>query len=193
MVGRLHPAKGQLTLLQACRDLGDRLPGMRVVFAGAADPYEPAYEGELTSRAAELGLSGRVAFLGYRDDAVELTAGFDALAMPSTPDPVSGWREGLPLAPLEAMAVGTPVVGYDEPGIAEALGHCGELVPGGDSDAFREAIARLLTDAELRERLAACGRERVREFELGEAARRMQGAYAAALESDSPARVEAAA
>jgi glycosyltransferase involved in cell wall biosynthesis len=179
MVGRLHPGKGQLALVEICAELGERVPGIHLVFVGAPDQYEPGYEEELKARIAELGLGNRVSFLGYRDDAVEITAGSDLLAMPSTVDPTSGWREGLPLAPLEAMAVGTPVVGYAEPGIVEAVGDCGELVASGERERLREAIARLALERDARERMRACGSERVLDFELPVAARRMQDAYLA--------------
>ena len=178
MVGRIHPSKGHLALVEICAELRDRLPAMHVVIGGAADQFEPDYEHEVRKRAAELGVADRVSLLGYRDDAVQITAGCDLLAMPSTPDPSSGWREGFPLAPMEAMAVGTPVAAYAEPGIAEVLGSCGELVPTGDREALREAIARLLEDPAEGERLRACGRERIREFRLPEAARRMERVYA---------------
>ncbi len=112
----------------------------------------------------ELGLDGCVSFLGQRDDAVEIIAGCDVLATPSMPDPASGWREGAPLSPMEAMAVGTPVAGYSEPGLVEVLGGCAELVPTGDRERLRGAIGELLQDGERRARLSGCGLERSQRF-----------------------------
>jgi glycosyltransferase involved in cell wall biosynthesis len=179
MVGRLHPGKNQLELVEIAHELRERLAELRLVFVGAADPHEPAYEQRVRARVQELGLGGCVTFLGQRSDAVRITAGCDVLATPSVPDPVSGWREGAPLSPLEAMAVGTPVAGYAEPGLREVLGQCAELVPTGDRRRLLEALRTLLESEEARERLRACGLQRIRRYELPEAAERMQEAYVA--------------
>jgi glycosyltransferase involved in cell wall biosynthesis len=187
MVGRLHPGKGQLTLVEICDELRDRLPRLELVLAGAPDQFEPGYEELLAAKVKELGLEGRVSFLGYRDDVVEIIAGCDLLAMPSMRDPTSGWREGFPLAPLESMAVGTPVIGYAEPGIAEVVGSCGELVATGDRAALREAIARLIEDEGERERLGKCGLARVRRFGIGEATSRMEETYRMVVQDRPPA------
>ena len=53
-------------------------------------------------------------------------------------------REGFPYVGLEAMAVGTPVVGYEHGGLPEMLGDCGLLVSPGDRNALGEAILHLL-------------------------------------------------
>jgi glycosyltransferase involved in cell wall biosynthesis len=179
VVGRLHPGKGQLELVAVLPDLLERDPELRLVIVGGADPYEAAHEELLRSRTAELGLEGSVAFLGHRDDAIEIIAGCDVLAAPSMPDPVSGWREGFGLAALEAMAVGTPVAGYAEAALTETLGDCAALVPTGDRERLRGTIARILADERERSRLAECGRERARRFELPVSAARMKQAYLA--------------
>jgi glycosyltransferase involved in cell wall biosynthesis len=185
MVGRIHPAKGQLELVNLVGDLRSGLPGVHLLLIGEPDPHVPGYAKQLVERISELRLEDSVSLLGYRPDAVELLAGCDLLAMPSTRDRSSGWREGLPLAPLEAMAVGTPVVGYAEPGIVEAVGQCAELVSTGDVSGLREAIARVIQDSDLRIKLRNCGFERVREFALPDAAGRMKQAYLAVLDEDS--------
>ena len=71
-----------------------------------------------------------------------------------------GNTESFSLVALEAMLVGTPVIGYAEGGLPEALGPCGLLVPTGDQRALREALVRALRDHDLRSQLAACGRRR---------------------------------
>jgi glycosyltransferase involved in cell wall biosynthesis len=177
VVGRLHPGKGQLEALEVLPQLLVAERGIRLILAGAADPYEPQYERVLRSRATDLGVEDRVAFLGHREDAIEVIAGCDLLVAPSVPDSVSGWREGFGLAPLEALAVGTPVAGYSEGGLTETLGDCAALVRTGDREGLAEAIAGLLDDAAKRERLSDCGRKRARRFELSEAVRRMRSAY----------------
>ncbi len=186
-VARLHPGKGQLELVEIAPELRRAVPGLRVVFVGAADPYEPAYEEVVRARVGQLGLKDCVTFLGHRDDAVQITAGCDVLAIPSLPDPVSGWREGFPLSPLEAMAVGTPVAGYAEPAIVEELGPCGELVATGDREGLRETIRELLTDEAKRERLRECGYRRVRDYELPKTVGRLKDAFLGVAADARPA------
>ena len=176
-VGRLHPGKGQVELVEIAAQLRDRVPELRLVFVGQADPYEPAYADMLDRAVAEHALGDRVVLLGHREDAVAVTAGCDVLAMPSRPDPVSGWREGLPLTPLESMAVGTPVAAYAEPGIVEAVGTCAALVPTGDRDGLAAAIAGLVEDPGASAGLSECGRRRVAEYGLAEAAEGMKARY----------------
>ena len=82
------------------------------------------------------------------------------VATPSVPAE-RGNTESFSLVALEAMLVGTPVVGYAEGGIPEVVGPCGLLVPTGDRHALRNALLRALRDDQLRSRLARCGRERL--------------------------------
>jgi glycosyltransferase involved in cell wall biosynthesis len=163
LVGRLHPAKGQHELLALTRDLAERVPELRIVLVGGEDPSQRAYAAELRRSVAEQGVSERVAFLGHRDDAAVLAAGFDVAVVPSVPDERGMGREGFGLAAVEAMAAGTPVVAYADGALPEVLGDCGVLVAPGDRTALRDAIVTLLEDGAQRDRLARCGRERARE------------------------------
>jgi glycosyltransferase involved in cell wall biosynthesis len=74
-------------------------------------------------------------------------------------------REGFGIVCAEAMAHGRPVVAGAVGGLLDLVVHeeTGLLVPPRDVDALREALRRLLADAELRQRLGAAGRERIRE------------------------------
>jgi glycosyltransferase involved in cell wall biosynthesis len=163
LVGRVDPNKGHRELIAILPQLRAHIPGLRLAFIGDEHfPHLEFAEG-LRQELAAGGLEEAVTFTGFRDDAVELIAGSDLVVLPSTIDERSGMgREGFPYVGLEAMAVGTPVVGYAHGGLPEMLGDCGRLVPAGDRDALRGAILELLHDAGLRERLAECGRERVR-------------------------------
>ena len=166
LVGRLYTMKGQHELLEVLPELRHRSPRVRVAFAGQEDPAESAYASELRRRAAELGLDKVLSFLGRVEDGAQFAAGCDVVAVPSVPAE-RGNTESFSFAALEAMAAGTPVVGYAEGGIPETVGDCGLLVPTGDRTAFLEALVRVLEDDDLRLRLARCGRERAeREFSL---------------------------
>jgi glycosyltransferase involved in cell wall biosynthesis len=195
LVGRLHPGKSQLEVVEMLPALRQRHPDLAAVFVGEADPHEPAYEDRVRARVRELGLTDTVSFLGQvdREEAVRVTAGCDVLLTPSREDPASGWREGCPLAPLEAMAVGTPVAGYAEPGLLELLGPCAELVPSGDLDGLRKTVTGLLGDAARCNVLRECGLQRARAHHLSDAADRMMSTFLAVggrARSEAPAPVQ---
>jgi glycosyltransferase involved in cell wall biosynthesis len=147
-VGRLAAPKDPLTLVRALPALGGR-PYSLAFVGGGRD--QPRVEEELRAH----GLTERVALLGDRDDVPALLAGADVFVLASR-------SEGAPLSILEAMAAGLPVVASDVGGVAELVadGETGVLVPAGEPDALARALARLLDDGALRERMGAAGRAR---------------------------------
>lgn len=150
-VGRLEPAKGQGDLLEAV----EPLEGVAVLLVGRD---VGGYRAVLERRAGELGMADRVVFAGARTDVLPLLAGCTLLAAPS-------WSEGFPVAPLEAMAVRKPVVATEVGGTPELVlhGETGILVPPRNPLRLREAIAAVLGDPALAERLGGAGYERLRE------------------------------
>jgi glycosyltransferase involved in cell wall biosynthesis len=145
-VTRLKAPKDGVTLARALRKLE---PGA----------YRAAIVGDgpdRTAVAAELGDAGEL--LGERDDVAEQLARADVFVLSSR-------SEGLPMAILEAMAAGLPVVATAVGGIPELVadGETGLLVPPGDADALAEALRRLVADPELRRRLGDAARTRVEE------------------------------
>ncbi|MBS1868210.1 MAG: glycosyltransferase [Actinobacteria bacterium] len=168
-VARLQREKGIGELAEAAAALRARLPGLVVAVAGAGPEREP-----LERQAAELGLEGTLRLLGRRGDVGELLAAADAFCLPS-------WHEGLPLSLLEALDAGLPCVATAVGGVPELLGgdEAGLLVPARDAGALADALARVLTDVELAQRLARAGRALVeREHALGAVARRHAELYA---------------
>jgi len=146
-VARLAEQKGQRFLLAALQSL----PNACVVLVG--DGPDRA---QLERQARDLGLHDRVVFLGQRADVAELLACCDLAVLPSL-------FEGLPLAALEAMAAGKPVVATNIGGTSEAIEHgvTGLLVPPGDPIALATAIRAVLGDPALAQRLAAAAQARV--------------------------------
>ena len=154
-VGRLSPEKGVLELVEACGGLPLVVVGdgpLRARVPGAVGFVPPDGLGPYYERAA-------------------------VVAAPSL-------REGYGVVAREAMAWGRPVVASAVGGLVDAVedGVTGLLVPPGDVAALREAIERLLGDAQLRERLGAAARERaVEQFGLPAAADSLVSAYADAI------------
>ena len=111
----------------------------------------PAPAELLVAGSGPLAISGpRITSLGDRSDVGTLLAAADAYVLASD-------SEGMPMAVLEAMAAGVPVVATDVGGLA-SCGDAAELVPPGDATALGAALRRVLTDPGERARLSAAGR-----------------------------------
>ena len=178
IVGSLHAAKGQHEIVELAPDLLRRLPNTRFALVGGEFPSTPEYAAELRRRIAERGLDGVVRLLGHRGDALALLAGFDVAVVATLPTGRIRGGEGFGLVTLEALAVGTPVVGYDTGALREVVGECGELVPPGDRAALVEALHRVLLEDATRERMARCGQNRARTgFSLESWVERMKECY----------------
>ncbi|MDF2781518.1 MAG: gumH [Geminicoccaceae bacterium] len=152
-LGRLVEQKNPLLLLDVLDAL--RGEGFRLAIIGDGPLAE-----EMRQRAAALALSERVEFTGSlpRAQALERLRAVDVLLMPSL------W-EGMPLAALEAMAMGVPVVASAVGGLKEIIedGRSGFLVEGRDPGPYAAAIRRLIADPAERAGLVARAREVVAE------------------------------
>ncbi len=163
VLARLDPAKGHADVIEIAPAVRDRWPEAQFLFVGADDAAHPTHPTRLQERARALGLEDAVRFVGYYPgDAVTLIAGADILAVPSQAG-THGWHEGFGLVGVEALWVGTPVVGYADGAFPEVLGDSALLVPVGDREALTRSILALLEDRELRERLVASGRQRAQQ------------------------------
>jgi glycosyltransferase involved in cell wall biosynthesis len=178
-MSRLYPPKGHLELIEIIPRVLDRHPEVRFLFlpTGVHDPREREYAEHLGIRIEQLQVEHAVAFVYGQKQAVRILSGCNLAVVPSVPDENSGWREGFGMVGGEAMAVGTPVTGYAEAAMPEVLGDCALLVPTGNREALLDAVLRLLEDAPLRERLVACGRERVRRFSVEAKVESMKQCY----------------
>jgi len=150
--GRLGPQKDVGTLLEALV----RVPVVTLAIAGDG-PERAALE----RRAVELGLDGRVRFLGSvpRDTVLRLFGAADASVLPSA------W-ENFPHTVVEALAVGCPVIATAVGGVPEVVvdGENGLLVPARDAQALAVAITRFFSDDGLREHLATAAAQSVANY-----------------------------
>ncbi len=104
----------------------------------------------------ELGLEERVLFAGPQphDVLARYLAAADAFVFPTE------LNEAAPLAPLQALACGSPVIASSVGSVPELIGRageCGLLVPPGEPEALAAAMQRILDDADLRQRLRLAG------------------------------------
>ncbi len=149
-IGRLTVMKGQRYLVESVPHLADRFPDLAVLVLGQGH-----LQAQLEEQAAALGVQDCVRLLGHRTDARMLLDAADVFVLPSR-------HEGMPLAAMEAMEAGLPVVATRVIGSEEVVadGESGLLVPPQDADALAEALATLLAHPELRARYGAAGRRR---------------------------------
>ena len=164
VVGRLVPIKNHEMLFAAIRDL----PDVHLAVIGDGE-----LRGRLTEQAIQLGIADRVHFTGWWANVAEAMGDLDVVALTSR-------NEGTPVALIEALAAGRPVVATDVGGVREVVRHGvdGLLAGSGDSAGVARALLTLLSDAPLRRQMGASGRERVRDrFGRARLLREMAGIY----------------
>jgi glycosyltransferase involved in cell wall biosynthesis len=152
--GRLRTRKAVAVLVEAFAKLLETVPA-RLVVAGDGEHRQA-----LEARVDDLGIGSSVRFLGAvpRPEMLRWYGTADIFCLPSL-------YEGFPLAILEAMAAGLPVVSTTVSGIPEAVEHgvTGLLVPPEDAAGLASALERLVEDADLRRTMGEAGRRRVAE------------------------------
>jgi len=175
--GSLVPRKGHAVLVKA---LAAQTNGSCWHLAIAGNGPERAALDDLVR---SLDLESRVHLLGHRDDIGNILAASDIFAMPSL------W-EGLPLSLLEAMSCGKPVVASATSGIPEAVDteQDGLLVAPGNVEELTAALARLLSDAALRQRLGERAAARARAvFSIDAMTGQYEDTYRALAQRSGPA------
>lgn len=169
-VGALREVKGHRFLIDACARLRSMGFSLRCRLIG-----EGELQRDLQRQIHRLGLWEQVHLLGARPRAevsAEMRAA-DVVVLPSILGS-RGDREGIPVALMEAMASGKPVVSSRQSGIPELVddGVTGLLCPPGDAAALAEALAVLAADPDLRRRMGAAGRRRIlQDFDMRASAR----------------------
>ncbi|MEO0321762.1 MAG: glycosyltransferase family 4 protein [Myxococcota bacterium] len=168
-VGRLVGDKGVRELTEAFASLAEARPDLHLLVAGAFEDRDPVP----AAVRQRLEAHPRIHRLGHVDAPESLYAAADLVALPT-------YREGFPNVPLEAAAMGLPVVATQIPGCVDAVaeGVTGLLVPAKDTAALAVALARYLDDEALRRAHGEAGRARVcRDFRADDLAEAIVDVY----------------
>jgi glycosyltransferase involved in cell wall biosynthesis len=157
LVARMLRDKGVGEFVAAAAALRQRGVDARFILVGEPDPENPASIPAATLERWHA--TGVVEWWGRRADVAQVLREAHIGCLPS-------YREGLPLALLEAAASGLPLVATDVPGCRDVVhaGDNGLLVPARDAVALGAALEQLIRDPGMRERFASRSRERAEEF-----------------------------
>jgi glycosyltransferase involved in cell wall biosynthesis len=166
-VANVRYHKDYPTLLGAARRAVDAGAPVRFVAVG-----QGPLEADVRARAAQLGLGDAFRLLGHQPDPLAVLAACDIFAL-------SSLVEGYPVALMEALALGLPVVATAVGGVADAVrsGTEGLLVPPSRPDLLGDAVLTLAGDRRRRERMAVAATERSTRFDIHRAAARIQAIY----------------
>lgn len=153
IVGRVNREKGYLEFFDAAQKISARVPSARFLIVGPIEPEKfDALDPVALARAR--GIESRVIYLGFRPNMPELYSLMDVLVLPSH-------REGFPRAPMEASAMGKPVVATNIRGCRQTVsdGKTGFLVPLRDANALADAVIKLLCDEPCAHTMGAAARQ----------------------------------
>ena len=149
--GRLMPVKAQRSLLVAAALIVQKRPDARFLIVG-----DGPLKDELTHTATQLGIRDKCTFAGDRSDVYDLVGAMDVFVLSSI-------HEGIPMALLEAMTIGRPIVATAVGGIREVITHGvnGFLVTPGDYQALAAACLTIGGDDRLARTLALRGQQTI--------------------------------
>jgi glycosyltransferase involved in cell wall biosynthesis len=169
-VANFREQKDYPNLLKAAAALVQRGVRFRLLIVG-----QGPLEASTRAQATELGLDEVAVFTGYRADATAVMSTFDVFAL------ASRW-EGLPVALMEALALGLPVVATNVGGVGEALRTPEDalLVPPSDHLALADALQPVIEDSTLRRTLSVAAAALADRYDIEAAASTMVAAYGAA-------------
>lgn len=154
-VGRVEAEKGSLDLIVAAKSVIELYPKTQFWFVGKGRA-----EPEILSFIEQHKLDDQIKLLGYQDDIGPFLAASDLFVYPTHHD-------ASPLAPVEALLAGLPVIASDVGGVPELINaSCGMLVKPGSPDELAKAISTFLSDKTLRDRLKAGAIKHGRQFEF---------------------------
>jgi hypothetical protein len=151
--GRIAPIKDVEGLIRAFALVREEIPDARLRLFGSAPPGGEGYRDRCRALIDSLGLTGVAVFEGRVDDVVDAYHAGQVVVLSSS-------SEGFPYTVIEAMTSGRATVSTDVGGVREAVADTGLIVPSRDPQALAAACVQVLTDHELRHRLALAARAR---------------------------------
>ncbi len=152
-VGELSDRKNHSVSIKALSQIEN--DNVHLVIAGTGEKKD-----EFLSLAKELGVDGRVHLLGFRTDVAELLKSADIFLFPSI-------QEGLPVALMEAMSCGLPVICSEIRGNTDLIDDsCGVLCPATDAFAFKSAVEKLTEDDALRSAMAQKALQESKKYDI---------------------------
>lgn len=167
-IGRLNEQKGYADLIAAVAHVRVRWPNLRAYIIGEGELRQA-----LQRQIAQLDLQDTVMLTGPLSNVTDAYAAMDVFVSSSL------W-EGLPTVVLEAMAMGTPVVGTDVGGTPDLITHerTGLLAPAADPSALAHAIERALSERSFMRDMAVAAKQRAAEYSLDSVAAQLVQLYA---------------
>jgi colanic acid/amylovoran biosynthesis glycosyltransferase len=171
-VATLNELKGHRVLLDALAMGGPELDRIEVAFVGSGP-----LEDELRAHTVRLGLEERVSFEGTRseDEVADMLDAADVFVLASVRTP-TGWMDGIPVAMIEALAAGLPVIASRLSGIPELVrdGETGLLARPNDPADIARALRALIADPDGTLQRALAGRQLIEEqFDIERSADQM--------------------
>lgn len=174
-VGRIDPLKDLHTLVAGFAIAREKVPAATLRLFGPTPKVNADYERSVREQVTALGLDDAVTFEGPISP---VTAAYHAGHIVV----LTSISEGLPYTIIEAMMCGRPTVSTDVGGVPEVVGDTGLLVPSRNPARLAEALATLLSDAEMRRDFSVRGRERAMSlFRVEQMLATFRGMYASML------------
>jgi glycosyltransferase involved in cell wall biosynthesis len=166
-VAKLREEKGTRYLIESAVKVLEIFPKTLLLIAGDGPLME-----ELKTLSEKLGIADRVIFAGFRDDIPVILSIIDIFIVPSI-------TEGSPLALLEAMAMGKPIVATNVGGIVEILrdGETGLLVPSRDPGAIAEKVVQLFRNEAESGKLGLSAKEEAEKYDIQSHGQKLAGHY----------------
>lgn len=151
-IGNFFPTKGHRFLVSAAKELLNKIPNLKLFFVGESGDMKT-----LKKQIAELGLTDKVIFAGFRKDVNACMKAVDTVVHPSL-------SEAFCQVLIETMSVGTPLISTDVGGAKEVItdGESGWLIPAENVEAIVKAIGKVYNNRESSQEIALVGQKSVR-------------------------------
>ncbi len=170
--GTIGPQDGVDQALYALRALADRRNDWHAVFAGSGDAVP-----SVLTLCRDLGLDGRVEFVGYLEDETLIPL-LSAADVCLSPEPLNALNDASTMIKVvEYMGLGRPIVAYDLRETRYSAAEAALYATPGDAESMASCIARLLDDPALRETMGDAGRRRVEELSWSRSEESLLAAY----------------